>query len=423
MPSRNGFKKINSFGESKSQTESKPVTVLRINESELRKSCDDLHAPLVTREAIAKETLVRDDQRSCSSADDGIALPAQQGVSINNVNNDFGDKDASLNETGTTPPLNVRMEEKDGGEGGLDKGTTACPVSQVSQDLTEHITERASSPCSNEGSDDVFASTVARDKVVPAMHRGDFKKLRRPFKSDSSASSTSESPLVRATVLSDSNASNSTDESTLVYKQSQSTEVVTPDSLSTEVIASNGQLTEVVTSNSQSTELVALVDLKVTSELTGEASPVTVSTGSGDHDSNMLVTEDSKSASENWRARKISNTDESPAVVNGGVRPATENWRKRSSSGDLTELQSSDVSNATNENWRDRKINSSPDFWSSGSHNENWRGQNSVSVDETARDVNSTSGGQSKRYSAGDIHIQLERQNSNEKGLFKLRLL
>ena len=389
------------------------MTVLRINESELRKSCDDLHAPLVTREAIAKETLVRDDQRSCSSADDGIALPAQQGVSINNVNKDFGDKDASLNETGTTPPLNVRMEEKDGGEGGLDKGTTACPVSQVSQDLTEHITERASSPCSNEGSD-VFASTVARDKVVPAMHRGDFKKLRRPFKSDSSASSTSESPLVRATLLSDSNASNSTDESTLVYKQSQSTEVVTPDSLSTEVIASNGQLTEVVTSNSQSTELVALVDLKVTSELTGEASPVTVSTGSGHHDSNILVTEDSKSASENWRARKISNTDESPAVVNGGVRPATENWRKRSSSGDLTELQSSDVSNAPNGNWRDRKINSSP---------ENWRGQKSVSVDETARDVNSTSGGQSKRYSTGDIHIQLERQNSNEKGLFKLRWL
>ena len=69
------------------------------------------------------------------------------------------------------------------------------------------------------------------------------------------------------------------------------------------------------------------------------------------------------------------------------------------------------------ENWRDscRKVSSSADFWGSGSGNENWRFNKSVSVDETAKDTTPSSSEHSKRYSTGDI--KFERQDSDEKGL------
>ena len=130
--------------------------------------------PFVTRDAVSKE-----QNHMASSSVDITELPTQQSISLNNGS-----------------------------------------ASRVLQNLTEHITERASSPFSSDGSDDVFASTVAKDKVVPAMHRGDLNKPRRPFKSDSSVSSITESPVTREALLSDSNVSSCTDKSALASSQS-----------------------------------------------------------------------------------------------------------------------------------------------------------------------------------------------------------
>ena len=343
--SRNGFKRINSFGESKRQTDGKPITVLRISENELRKSCDNLQEPFVARDAVAEEQ----DHISSSSVD-STELPMQQSVSLNSGS-----------------------------------------ASHVLQNLTEHITERASSPFSSDGSDDVFANTVAKDKVVPAMHRGDFKKPRRPFKSDSSVSSTSESPATREVLLSDSNVSSCTDESALA--------------------------------SSQSTELTMSAVTKRALDqpnVTSETSSIKTTVGSADTDSNSKDIDEkdsgTKSTSENWRTRKIPSIDETPGGMNEGASQVTENWRERRPSVDLEEPRSNNSSNSPNENWRERKVASSPDFKSSASHRENWRSRKAMSVDETTRDVNSTSIGQSKRFSTGDI--QLERQDSNEKGLY-----
>ena len=212
------------------------------------------------------------------------------------------------------------------------------------------------------------------------MHRGDCKKLRRPFKSDSSVSSVTESASVMA-ALSDSNLSNGADETTVV--SSLSLELETPT-----CISGRG------TSNE----------------------PHTVSTTTSVEDAHESG--DGKDCStkcplENWRERKSSNSDEH---VHAGGRSASQNWKRS-----LAEPQSNDTS-ASKENWREQMVNncSSPDFWGSGSQSKNWREGKSLSVeDEKTHNLNSTppSRGQPtcKRNSLGDI--QFERQASNEKGL------
>ena len=425
---KNGFKRIGSFGENSGQDNIKPVTVLRISENELRKSCDNLQEPFVIRDAVAEEENFMIDQRSCSSAH-RIELPTQPRVSLSSGNKGFGNQCASskddnllitarqLSEEASASLSTVGLMESNltsSNDSDIDvvdskpkvdseKENATCSMPSASQDLTKGIVEHVSSPSSTcgEDSDDVFVSTVCRDKVMPAMHRGDFKKPRRPFKSDSLVSSATESSVTRAPLLSDSSVENYADDSKLI--SSDSTEVVTSD------------------------------DIKVIPyEVSSRTNLFEVAIGSGDSDSNRKVDEEdcgaktasnrtvdeedcgTKTASENWRVQKKTCSDEIPDVMSSGGNSAVENWRKRSL-GDLTASQSNS-SSAPNENWRGRTGNSSPDFWSSGSQNENWRVKKSLSVDETRRNANTTctSSGQPKRYSLGDI--QLERQDSNEKG-------
>lgn len=418
---KNGFKRIGSFGENSGQDNIKPVTVLRISENELRKSCNNLQEPFVIRDAVAEEEHFMVDQRSCSSAH-RIELPAQPRVSLSSGNKDFGNQCASskdgnllitarqLSEKVLASPSTVGVMESNLTSSNdsdvhvvdskpkvdLEKGNTTCSMSSASQDLTKGSVEHVSSPSSTcgEDSDEVFVSTVGRDKVMLAMHRGDFKKLRRPFKSDSSVASATESSVMRAPLLSDSSVGNYADDSKLV--------------------------------SSHLTELVISDDIKETPyELSSGTNSFERAIGSGDSDSNRKVDEEdcgTKTASKNWRVQKKTCSDEIHDVMSAGGNSAVENWRKRSL-GDLTASQSNS-SSAPNENWRGRNGNSSPDFWSSGSQNENWRVKKSLSVDETRRNANTacTSSGQTKRYSLGDI--QLERQDSNEKGLLSIvRLL
>ena len=408
---KNGFKRMGSFEESSGLDSIKPVTVLRISENELRKSCDNLQEPFVVKDAIADEGNFMLDQRSSSSAH-RIELRAQPRVSLSSGNEDFGNQgtsseDGSLLITARQLSKEALVSPSTVGEMGSnvtssndsdthvvdsilrvdeEKGKTTCSMpSAASQDLTNSVVEHVSSPSSTccEDSDDVFISTVGRDKVMPAMHRGDFKKPRRPFKSDSSVSSASESSVTRAPLLSDSSVGNCADDSKLV--------------------------------SSHSTELVTSDDIKDTAcELSSRTNSFEVAIGSGNGDSNRKVDEEdcgTKPASENWRIQKKASSDEIPDVLSAAV----EHWRKKSL-GDLTEPQSKS-SSVSNESWRERNGNSSPDFWSGGSRNDNWRVKKSLSVDETRLNSNTTgtSSGQPKRYSLGDI--QLERQDSNEKGL------
>ena len=410
---------MNSFGDSKGQSDSKPVTVmLRISENELRKSCNNLQE---LRDETDKENNVVVDLQSCSS-DNSDKLPAQQRVFPNNGYEDFENTssintplnadissrrdDANLckndltatnqpNNKVSTPPSNaiggscpLEDEVNIGGQDCLEKAAATYPVLPVPRNLTEHVVEHASSPCSSDSSDDVFTST--RDKFVPAMHRGDFKKPRRPFKSDSSVFSTTESPVMKETPMSDSSMDNCKVESTAI---------------------------------SQSTKLFTSNNIK--EELTGATNSVKVAIVSTDTDSNSkVVTEvvcSTKNASENSRVSKTSTTgnNEMPEGMKEGVPCSlqTENWRERPPV-DLTEPQNNNFDNIiSSQNWRERKnYFSSTDLWTSRSHCENWRSKKSMSVDETARDVDSMLSGHSKRYSTGDI--QLERQDANEKGLF-----
>ena len=455
---KNGFKRIGSFGESSGQDNIKPVTVLRISENELRKSCDNLQEPFVIRDAVAEEENFMVDQRSCSSAH-RIELPTQPRVSLSSGNKDFGNRGTSskddnllitaqqlsekalaslstvgLMESNLTSSNDSDMHVVDSKtKVDVEKENTTCSMSSASQDLTKGIVEHVSSPSSTcgEDPDDVFVSTVGRDKVMPAMHRGDFKKPRRPFKSDSSVSSATERSVTRAPLLSDSSVGNYADDSKLV--SSDSTEVVTSDDIivipyelssgtnSFEVAIGSGHSDSNRKVDEEDFGAKTAPNRKV-DEL--DCGAKTASNRTVDEEdcgaktaSNRKVDEEdcgTETASENWRVQKKTCSDEIPDVMSAGSNSAVENWRKRSL-GDLTVSQTNSSSTA-NENWRGRTGKGSPDFWSSGSQNENWRVKKSLSVDESRQNTNTTctSSGQPKRYSLGDI--QLERQDSNEKG-------
>lgn len=382
------------MGESRSKTNGKSVTVLRISESELRKSCDDLQEPLGARDTgtTTEENDIMVDNRSLSSAH-RIDLPLQPSMSLRCAKA-FMKLVSSASSVQDDMEEGTEMREKDSvfpsvlgsaysvtssneevssrsTQAGLEQATKAC----VTQTLPQGISERVSSPCNSDSSEEVFTSTIAWEKVTPAMHRGDCKKLRRPFKSDSSVSSVTESASVRA-ALSDSNLSNGADESTVV--SSPSLELETP-------INARGTSNEPHTvSRTSSTE-------------------DTYECGDGKDSSNCPL--------ENWRERKSSSSHENLCA---GARSPSQNWRRS-----LSDPQSDDAT-ASRENWREQMVNnSSPDFWSNGSQNKNWREGKPLSAEDEkthSLNCNPPSGGQPKRNSFGGI--QFERQDSNDKGLF-----
>lgn len=384
------------MAESHSQTVTncKSVTVLRISESELRKSCDDLQEPLGARDTgtTTEENDIMVDNRSLSSAH-RIDLPLQPSMSLRCAKA-FMKLVSSASSVQDDMEEGTEMREKDSvfpsvlgsaysvtssneevssrsTQAGLEQATKAC----VAQTLPQGISERVSSPCNSDSSEEVFTSTITWEKVTPAMHRGDCKKLRRPFKSDSSVSSVTESASVRA-ALSDSNLSNGADESTVV--SSPSLELETP-------INARGTPNEPHTVSRTS------------------SAEDTYKSGDGEDSSNC--------PSENWRERKSSSSHENLCA---GARSPSQNWRRS-----LSEPQSNDAT-ASKENWREQMVNnSSPDFWSSGSQNKNWREGKPLSAEDEkthSLNCNPPSDRQPKHNSFGGI--QFERQDSNDKGLF-----
>ena len=500
VASRNDIKRINSIGESKNQTNGKPVKVVRISENELRKSCENMQQELVTQGIIVEEENIVADHKSSSSVD-CEELPAKQTISLNGgiknclavetePLNDISSKENPIlhraearqsTENGSTSHLSTtsrkfRSSCEDGDEVASDAAKeiipAGYPVSHVSHDLIEDSLKRAPSPCSSDGSDDVFAGSRASaelnidhgNKVLPASHRGDFKKPRRPFKSDSSVTSVTESLGTRTAVLSVSKESKCSGNPTFARSHSadltnsskvpvqsvidQVTSSITFNG--SQVVDEQNQSSNSVTENWRKTKLPSIdkSDGSVTDNWRERPSVDLKEPEAPNNTNNM--------PNENWSGRKLSSTDKSDV---NGHSSVTDNWRERPSV-DLKEPESINTSDAPNGNWKERKISSTDksdvnghssvtdnwrerpsvdlkepeanntsgnwkernsdhpsDVWSSGSRHDNWRDRKSMSVDESTRDANSTytASQRSKRYSTGDV--QLERQNSSEKGL------
>ena len=307
----------------------------------------------------------------------------------------------------------------------MNVGAETNPSTPLSYNSTGHVVERASSPCSSDGSDDVFTGTVGRDKIIPAIRRGDFKKARRPFKSDSSLPSTTKS----LENYLDSKKSNWKVEPTVC---SQTTELVTSDGAKDHLKSDpcSFQVADGVSDNNSHSPIVAEVDhgtntCRTSSEWeVGEGSKVNANEESIERVS-LHKTADKGDPSthhttQEWTALKASIGDETLEGAKGvSLHNEADSWRERPSE-NKTQLQNTTNVNDTctsKENWREscRKVSSSADFWGSGSGNENWRFNKSVSVDETTKDTTPSSSEHSKRYSTGDI--KFERQDSDEKGL------
>ena len=439
--------------EKKSQNNSKPVTVLRIKESDLRMSFQDLHEDFAPREEVVKEQLVLvDDNRSSSTSDEKLPVSTQRRVSVGFGNESL--RTTPINKTLTDSNLcqtdliarNLQSEKlslprcsagdtklrapfedifSSGGQQDMNVVAETNPSTPLSYNSTGHVLERVSSPCSSDGSDDVFTSTVARDKVIPAIRRGDFKKARRPFKSDSSLPSTTQS-LENSL---DSQKSNWKVEATVC---SPTIELVTSDDVKDRLKSDSCsfQVADCVFDNNSNSPIVAEVDhgtnmCRNSSEWEGgEGSKVNVSVESTENVSLHKTTDkgdpSTHHTTQEWGPLKASIGDETlegPKDIS--VHNEADSWRERLSE-NKTEPQNTTNLNDTctsKENWRDtcRRVSSSADFWRSGSHNENWRFNKSVSVDETTKDRTPSSSERSKRYSTGDI--KFERQDSDEKGL------
>ena len=444
--------RVDTMEESNNQGSIKPVTVLRIIESELRKSCEDMQQELsLAQDAIADEKDNGADLKYCSGS--GCEKPAKQPVVCNGH------------------------------------------IPHVSQALTDNILERAPSPSnSSEGSDDVFATSKNvsfENKVLPALHRGEFKKPRRPFKSDSSLPSGIESLVARTALLSLSDVVENKTDGDLTLVRSHSTDLKTSGNNSTPGLTTEACAVKTVVSNDkgQDSNTVSNVE-NITGGLNHSTENITknwrerkVSNTDKSHvniDSHHSVTDNwrerssvdlkepqnnnssnalcknwreskqqsvdksqedvserhsvsenwrerpsvdvkdpeinnfSNAICENWRERTASFTDKSQEDVNGH-HSVTEDWREtNTTSVDLKDTDNKTSISALSENWRGRKPENSSDFGTSGSR-ENWRDRKSMSMDESRRDSNSMASQRTKRHSLGDI--QLERQNSNDKGL------
>ena len=439
--------------EKKSQNTSKPVTVLRIKESDLRMSFQNLREDFAPREEVVKEQHVLVDHNRCSStSDEKLPVSTQKRVSVGFGNESFRTtpvnktlSDSNLCQTDliakklqseklSSPPcsavdikLRAPFEDisSDGRQQDMNVGAETNPSTPLSYNSTGHVVERVSSPCSSDGSDDVFTSTVTRDKIIPASHRGDFKKARRPFKSDSSLPSTTKSQLENYL---DSTKSNFKVEPTVC---SQTIELVTSDAK--DQLKSDScsfQVADGVSDNNSNSPIVAEVHHGTNACRTsiewevGEGSKVNANEESTESVS-LHKTADKGDPSthhttQEWRALKASIIgDETLEGAKGvSLHNEADSWRERPSENKTQPQNTTNVNDRSKENWRDscRKVSSLADFWGSGSGNENWRFNKSVSVDETIKDSTPSSSEHSKRYSTGDI--KYERQDSDEKGMF-----
>ena len=524
---KNGLTSINSIGETKNQDSIKPVTVVRISENELRKSCKNMQQELVIQNVITEEKNdVAIDHGKSSPLVDCTELFAKLNISDSATNASTANKCLNGTSSKGNPFLHRTdlVKEMKPGDNGLKlcsfpedgdklgaafetgKDTMKQPLSR-SYDSTVQSVERAASPCSSNGSDDVFASSSPEidtgNKVLPALHRGDFKKPRRPFKSDSSLNSSTES-LATKTTLSDSKDSachkkmltrtqsevpSSAENKSISHGLESETHPVKaaiPSDISQDsnIVSNNSKLVDGQAHNTERVRENWRVDNSQENQ-NGDASSsadmqnwrqkkLSFSTEDSDSwrerklsntdsspenkhgqnsvsqnwrerrlsgtDSTLENKDGHSSAAHDWRERKLSGTESALENKNGqssnvqnwrerklsvtdknledsGHHSVSVNWRERRPSLDSKEPESANLSNtgASSENWRERKPDQQGDFWSSGSHHENWRDRKSMSVDESRKDGSSSSGQRSKRHSTGDI--QLERQDSNEKGL------
>lgn len=439
--------------EKKSQNTGKPVTVLRIKESDLRMSFQNLDEDFSPREEVVKEqrVLVDHNQRS-STSDEKLPVSTQKRVSVGFGNESFRTtpvnktlSDSNLCQTDliakklqseklSSPPcsavdtkLRAPFENmsSNGRQQDMNVGAETNPSTPLSYNSTGHVVERVSSPCSSDDSDDVFTNTVARDKIIPAIRRGDFKKARRPFKSDSSLPSTTKS----LENYLDSKKSNWKVEPTVC---SQTIELVTSDAK--DQLESDSCSFQVadgahVSDNNSDSPIVAEVDhgtntCRTSSEWEVEEGSKVNANEESTESVSLHKTADKGDPSthhttKEQTALRASIGDETLEGAKGvSLCNEADSWRERPSENKTQPQNTTNVNDTSKENWRDscRKVSSSADFWGSGSGNENWRFNKSVSVDETTKDTTPSSSEHSKRYSTGDI--KYERQDSDEKGLF-----
>ena len=280
-----------------------------------------------------------------------------------------------------TVPVKAQQSEnfnEDGGGAGVrsskEKEEIKHPKTQISpQDFSEDDLERASSPSNSDGSDDVFADTSRpasaevnagpKNRVLPALHRGEFKKPRRPFKSDSSVTCISGTESLETSTTLSLDTKESTCNSKSIFARSQS-------------------------------EVITAIDLKnISCGLATETDPVVVPVRNDVEEDSGTVSNESKvvheqdhsagNVMENWRERNLPNTDASWGDQNGegsarqswrerklpfstavdsdseklenGPSSVVQNWRERPSV-DLKESESNHSNNASNENWSERKL-------------------------------------------------------------------
>ena len=472
--------------ESKNQTNIKPVTVVRITESELWKSCEDMQEELLTQEVIAEEKNAVVDANLLVDCIDRLAKLkiCDEVVRDNSKGNPF------LYRTDLEKAQSTGNSHEDGDGAGVrsteEKVETKHSKNQISsQDFTEDNLRRASSPSNSDGSDDVFADTsrpasaeinaVHKNKVLPALHRGEFKKPRRPFKSDSSLTSGSESVEAKIKSLDTKESSCNFSKSALARSQSEVTTAFEHNNISCGLITETDPVVvPVLNGNKDDSKVIASNESKVADEQDhstgnvmescrerklpstdnslgdqhGERSvrqtwrernlPLSTAVDSDFQEHNNgpgsvvqnwreqpsvdlkeAQSSHSNDASiENWRERKLSfsTADSDSQEQKNGRSSLIQNWRERPSV-DLKESESNHSNNASTENWRERNSDNLGDFWSKASHHLNWRDRKSISVDEARKDAacNPSSGARSKRHSTGDI--QLVRQDSNERGL------
>lgn len=113
----------------------------------------------------------------------------------------------------------------------------------------------------------------------------------------------------------------------------------------------------------------------------------------------------------NWRESKRPSLNKSQGVSEW--QSVVGNWRERPGVA-FKEQQNNNVKSLSGENWREEKPGKPTNFRSSGSDQKNWRDRKSMSLDESKQDLTSMACQQTRRSSLSDL--QLERQNSHEKG-------
>lgn len=468
ISSRNESRMVNAKAEGADLRRIKPVAVLRINESELRKSFGNI-------------------QQELSLAQDAILMEKDKEAYLKLYPFGDGEKLATCKQ-----PVSLNK--------------LAPHVS-----LTNNILQEASSSSnSSDGSDDVFATNdkVGFEKktreVHPALHWEEFREPRHSFKSDSSLTSDSECLVTRmaSLSLSDTEENMINDDVTTIGKVSSnsinSSEV---KELSSGLVINTCPLKSIASSHEE--QHLNIVPNEKT--IGDPKNKTTERDGENWEEKTVLSSEkslenanDNSPVTENWRERKPAKTDKSQDDGNGHYKVA-DTWKERTLV-NLKEAQNNNTINAYCENWRERKLsnigksdedihghhvvtenwreeplvdledpgrnwreskmpilNKSPevvgnwresplvafrepqnsfinnlsginyreqkpekfiDFWSGGSDQKNWRDRKSMSLDESKQDPTSTASQQTRRHSLSDL--QLERQNSHEKGLLVL---